>query len=378
MEVLYEPSTWTWDREVVANLAVSKFVVTCEEQKLAALRAGNQMLLDEEVELDYNERVELGRGMIMFYAKEIHLKEDIGWTPLKVEIPFMVPIPNPETSEPVIWCKCDTCRNRWDTFIISTSEAKATIASTEARRTGIGTTLQPVYSASQLAGWGADWQGLPVVYAGRIDMLAEDKNRNYWIVDWKTCTSLTSNVEFLYLDDQVGSYVWALTKLGLPVKGFVYVEIKKGFPAPPKENKQRRLGCKFSVSKAQNIDYKTYLSTIMDQDFEAFEEGHYNEFLEWLRNEGPDYHRRYQIAKSYNDLKSIEYNIGLEALDMIDPKIRIYPSAGRFGCNFCAFRQPCMEKNDGSDFQYALDTMFERREHYYVRKEASTESKGGE
>jgi len=182
----------------------------------------------------------------------------------------------------------------------------------------------------------------------------------------------------LYLDDQIASYVWALIKLGLPVKGFVYHEQRKGYPQAPKKNKQRRLGCLFSVAKNQDVDYDTYLKTIMEEDKEAYEEGAYDDMLTYLRNEGIVYFMRHQVAKSYEELLSTERHIGLEALDMLEPGLRIYPSAGRFGCTFCAFQQPCLEMNAGSDYQYALDTMFEKRQHYYVREEPSTESKGGE
>jgi hypothetical protein len=68
----------------------------------------------------------------------------------------------------------------------------------------------------------------------------------------------------------------------------------------------------------------------------------------------------------------------MEALDMLDPKLRLYPSPGRFGCNFCAFQQPCRSKNDGSDYEYDLATNFEVMTPYYIRNDPSTESKGGE
>jgi len=128
----------------------------------------------------------------------------------------------------------------------------------------------------------------------------------------------------------------------------------------------------------QQTDYPTYLQTIKEHDADAYKDGLYDDFLGYLRNDGIEYTARHQIAKSEAELESIERDIGLEALDMIEPNLRIYPSPGRFGCNFCAFRQPCMEKNAHGDYQYALDTLFERREHYYIRKQGSTESKGAE
>lgn len=352
MEVYYDPNTWKWDREIVGNGAIIAFVKECEEQRKKAIDANNSGMLEADVQADYDERVELGKGMMNYYFKEVAPKLDKGWKPVKVEIAFMIPVPNPETNEPVIWCKCDQCHEKWYNY------------------------LDKIPPVAELHG--TEFMGLPVVYAGRLDMLAEDTNGNYWIFDWKTARNVSSDTEFLYLDDQIGSYVWALRKLGLNIRGFVYHEQRKGYPQPPKQNKARRLGCLFSVSRNQDVDYNTYLAAIQAEDADAYAAGHYDAFLEFLKAEGIEYYARHQVAKSYEEIQSIEQNIGYEALDMIDPKIRIYPSAGRFACGFCAFRQPCMEKNSSGDYQYALDTLFERREHYYVRDKPSTESKGGE
>lgn len=372
MEVYYEPTTWKWDREVIAAKAEMEFVKTCEEQKKNAL-LNNYQYLDEDQEKDYEERVELGRGMLRYYFTRIAPIEDKGWTPVKVEIGFMIAIPNPETGEEAIWCQCDNC---WDKYA-KQQEQLAEAASNKAREEGKTITMQPVYVSREQA-LRNGWPGLPVVYAGRLDVLAEDENGHYWIIDWKTAATIRDDHEFLYLDDQIGSYCWALTRIGLPIKGFVYHEQRKAFPLPPKKNKTRRLGCIFSVSKSEPVEYDMYVETIKREDADAYAQGHYDTYLTWLREEGPKFFARYQIAKTQAEIDEIERNIGYEALDMIDPKLRIYPSAGRFGCSFCAFRQPCLEKNNQGDYQYALDTLFERREHYYVRQEASTESKGAE
>lgn len=345
METFYNPVTWTWDREVIAQQAILDFVAVCEEQKAKAIENSGHLYLENEQEDDYAERVELGKGMLTYFFTKVAPYEDKGWTPVKVELGFMIPIPNPETGEDLIWCACSNCVEKWTKQY--------------------GTPPQ-------------DWQGLPVVYAGRLDVLAQDANGNYWIIDWKTAAAIRDDKEFLYLDDQIGSYVWALIRLGLPVKGFIYHEQRKAFPIEPKENKSRRLGRLFSVSKSEPYEYNLYLATIKERDKDAYEAGLYDEMLEYLRNEGSTFFSRTQVAKSQDEIDEIERNIGYEALDMIDTNIRIYPSPGRFGCNFCAFRQPCMEKNAKGDYQYALDTMFEQREHYYVRQDASTESKGGE
>lgn len=325
METFYNPETWKMDREVIGELAVKVFVDECEKQRRAFLQDMDSTYLEEDVQQDYDDRVELGSGMLRYYYKKIHPVVDKGFKPIDVEVAFEVPIPNPETGEP-LRCKCHN---------------------------------EIIY------------------YAGRIDMLAEDDFGDYWIFDWKTAARLSGdNDEYLYLDDQISSYVWALRKkLNLPVQGFVYVEQKKGFPQEPKPNKTRRLGCLYSVSKTQEVEYETYLQAIKENDTDAYQSGAYDEYLEWLKVEGPKFYDRFQIVKSPKELEEIEYNLSLEAMDMTDPDLRIYPSAGRFGCNFCAFRQVCLGKNMQEDYVYTLETLFEKREHYYVRENETTEQK---
>ncbi len=359
MEKYYDPDKWTWDREVVGNLSIKAFVDKCEEQRQRSLQYTGDTYLEDDVQKDYDERLELGRGMLKYYFKEVAPVLDKGWKPVKVEVEFMLPIPNPETGDPIIWCKCSQCYQRWSDYVKSYPMGSP---ETEWIATASG-----------------DFFGLPVVYAGRIDMLAESAaDGSYWIFDWKTARSISEQYEFLYLDDQILSYVWALRKLGLPVRGFVYHEQRKAYPKPPEMNKVRRLGRIYSVNKNQETDYDSYLKAVQENDTAAYEAGYYNEFLEFLKNEGTVFYSRHQIYKSDAEIAEAEKNIGYEALDMTDPGIRIYPASGRFGCSFCAFQEPCKEKNAQGDFQFVLDSLFEKRQHYYLREESTTESTGAQ
>jgi hypothetical protein len=332
MEAFYEPSRWSFPTEIKVELAIKAFVDKTQAQRKKFLANMDNSYIEADVQADFDERVELGKGMIRYHAERVSPREDGHWKPIRVEIAFQVPINHPVTGEPLT-CSNPKCRHP---------------------------------------------AGAPVVYAGRMDCLGEDQYGDYWVVDWKTARSLSLTDEFLQLDDQVGSYVWACNVLGLPVRGFVYHEMKKGFPQPPQKYKVRRLGCLFSVSKMQDTNYDLYLETVKNEDTEAYEAGAYDNFLNWLKAEGPQFYQRFQIIKSPAELDSIAKNIGWEALEMINPETYIYPSPGRFSCSFCAFRQPCMGKNNGEDFVYTLDTLFDRREHYYVREEASTDSKSAE
>jgi hypothetical protein len=378
MEVMYNPDTWGWDKTIVKNAAIQMFVDTCEEQRKNYLRQTEREYVEADVQEDYNERIKLGVGMLEYYANNVAPLYDKNLKPLKVEVEFIVPIQGPKGE--YIWCKCKRCEKTMNEYL-ETLEGNMSVYG--------GWIVEPDYSngagypdASPLE----EWKGLPVCLAGRIDMLAEDSNGDLWIVDWKTAARLSrgdvsgqDRDEFLELDDQIGSYVMALRrKLGLNVRGFVYVELKKAYPEPPTMNKSRRLGKLFSVNKQQATDYDMFLSTVRAKDTQAFEEGLYDEHLAWLKDSGERFHGRYQVYKTEAELHEIENNLYWEAFEMCSPNTIIYPSAGRFNCAQCAFRQPCLEKNRQGDYQYILDTMFEKRKKHYWDKEASTDGKGGQ
>jgi hypothetical protein len=361
LETYYNPATWSWPSDVRMELAIKAFRGKNHDQKNKHLEANNLTFLDDEVETDFQERQDLGIGMLRYFQQNVAPKYDSHWKPIRVEVEFMVPIPNPERDngqfKDFLWCDCDRCAMAW----VKSQPG-----------------YDPKYPFGRNNSWRTGWRGLPVVYAGRIDALGEDENGDLWIIDWKTAKTIRDDHTFLELDDQVGSYPWALWRLGIPVRGFIYHEQRKGFPQPPKENKYRRLGCLFSVSKNQDVSYDTYLAHIREFDTQAYEDGYYDEYLEYLKNEGITYFERNQIHKSTEQLLEVEYNIGLEALEMINPRIRVYPSPGRFSCDNCAFQQPCIEKSRGGDYKYGLDTLFEKREAYYLRTEPSTDKKSAE
>lgn len=371
MEVLYDPKTWKWDRQIVKAAAIDMFVKTCEKQKAKFLESTNaQFISNEDTATDYAERLELGKGMLNYYVDEVAPKYDVGMTPIQVETEFLVPIQNPDTDE-YLYCKCLRCMKTID-------EYEKQIQNIE------GVTRGP--AEAEIVVSKMREEGLVVVLAGRLDMLAEDMHGQYWIVDWKTAARLArgdasgqDRDEFLELDDQIGSYVMALRrKLGLNVAGFIYVELKKAFPEAPTRNKTVRLGKMYSVNKNQAVDYDTYLKTIKEGDTAAYEAGAYDEFLEFLKNDGINFHGRYQIYKTDEELEELERDLFLEAQDMTDKNLRLYRSPGRFACGFCAFRQPCLEKYRQGDFQYLLDTLYDKREKHYWVKELSTDSQGGE
>lgn len=325
MESIYDPDTWfSTSTEEKLALAKKVFTLECEKQRDEFLKQVGQMRLNFDQTDDYDSRTELGCGMLEHYVREVHAKQDDWFKPVKVEIEFEVPLAD-ENGNSIHCTQSPQCGQIHE---------------------NIG-------------------EGSIVTYASRVDALIEDLvHGGYYIVDWKTAAQLIARAEFLQLDDQVGSYPWALRLLlGIDVRGFIYAEIRKAYPVPPHELKRRRNGCWFSQDKSQPFELNMYRETIKEYDKEAWELGLYDEFLAFLAGpEAPKFHQRFVIVKTDDELKNIGINIAYEAADMVDSALRIYPSVGRFSCPTCAYVSPCMMKFKSENYQYTLDTMYQKRE----------------
>jgi hypothetical protein len=348
MEAMYNPETWGAPRTLIAQFAEAAFRQECAKQRSNYLRVTARYGPDEEKERDYDKLVELGIGMIYWYVNEQLPVAD--FTVVKVEETFQVPILDEFGQQ--LMCKCDLC---WKKYCHAEAEKVAPNAITLMRR---------------------DFEGLPVVFEGRIDIILRDKWGNYWIGDWKTTARMmTEDADIiLEIDDQVTGYVWALLrKLNLAIRGFKYIELRKGYPEPPQKLKVTRLGRQYSVSQSQTTDVDTYIATVKEGDKAAYEAGLYNEFIAWLKDEGSRFIETHTIYKSAAQLDMFQKELLEQAREMIDPATARYKSPGRFACSGCAFQQPCIDMDQGGDFKYALDTMFEIKPRYYVLNASSTD-----
>lgn len=380
METFYNPSTWN-DKEVAEALAKVVFVATCDEQFKEFSRL-NPGLVGPEVAADYQERKDLGLGMLKHYFKYESPAHDDNLTPVHVEISFEVPISGPNGQ--TLWCKCTRCWTKQVAYWKSQGVDVDADPSNEFAKTFEPERAHSIYTTMNKWTWrrvnGLLWDGLPVTFGGRIDCLVKDAYGRYWIVDWKTAAKLSTGEpgaddDFLWLDDQITGYCWAMWVLGIKIAGFVYAEIKKAVPEEPEPNKTIRLGRMFSVNRQINTTYEMYFSTVRDNDPVAFSNGLYDDFFEFLRSPaGPKYHLRHQIHRTEYELQQAGVNLYNEACDILAENARIYPTPGRFSCGYCAFKEPCLSKNRGEDYLYTLETLFDKRtKHYFEESEPSTD-----
>lgn len=322
IEAFYNPSTWTTtSAQQKMNNAQLAFGATCEEQKSQYLRATQQRHLTPEDQADYDERVELARGMFDYYATTIHPREDTWFHPVRTEQSFEIPLTN-DDGTPMI------CRN------------SPSCGQTHPNPTS-------------------------VTFAGRVDAIVKDLiNGGYFIVDHKTATQLLNpHDNYLPLDDQIAGYTAALKKvLGINIKGFVYAEYRKDFPHPPLPLKRKNGGRLLSTSKTNATDYDTFYQALVDYD-EIGNIDAYDDYLTYLKSDdAPRFYQRFTIYKNDKELVNVLNVLHEESLDMIDDKLRIYPTTGRFTCTGCAYKEPCIGKFRGDDYTFTLNSLFNKVE----------------
>jgi len=199
----------------------------------------------------------------------------------------------------------------------------------------------------------------PVVYQGRVDGLVKDFDGNHYILEHKTAGQL-SGTNWLAMDEQTGSYIWALREmLKIDIKGVIHTTTLKRIPEAPKVLKSGLL----SVDKRQSTDLMHYGEAITKQHpnwmAEAIE-AQYGEMLRFLESDAaPVFIRRVVMDRSQEMIDDIGNRIYYEAVDMLsDPAI--YPNVSPINCNPCPFFAPCLARQEDSDWEFMLKSSFRK------------------
>jgi len=216
-------------------------------------------------------------------------------------------------------------------------------------------------------------QCIPIVYQGRVDALVQDLLGNYWIAEWKSAEKAPSESNrWLAMDAQSGSYAWALQKmLGIPIKGVIHRTTLKRAPEPPRILKGGRL----SIDKRQYTNYQLFSAKLRDicttgdivNNPEAIQRRYnnaleeYGEYLEFLASpDAPKFIYNEQVTRNPNQIENIGKWIAAEAQEMLsDPDI--FPNPSSINCSTCPFYGVSLAWQEGSDWQFILDSQFVKR-----------------
>lgn len=205
--------------------------------------------------------------------------------------------------------------------------------------------------------------GYKIDYSFRCDGLVRDKHGRYWILEHKTTSQFVSNTDYLLMDDQVGTYIWAIQLvLGIKIEGVIYNWIKKKAPRPLKMNKPTKTEpIVFSVDKAQDTTYEI----AKKQLFEYWPGGQalpdkYRDFLDFLYHKPNNFVQREHVRRNQKELSILGKTLPFEIKDMVSNPA-IYRTPTKL-CNTCAFFDPCLLKWEGGDWQELLETNYKKRD----------------
>lgn len=319
MEKFYDPETWHLDKMVLAEHAIAEFKRYTIDTYDKFVRRG---MSDDRLTADFEDRLVSGEQMLRHYFNEVAPETDT-FVPLKVEIAFEVPLLDPDGN--YLLCKCDRCKVRY------INQEKVTY----------------------------DWPGLPVTIGGRLDALVRDtETGELMVLDWKTAATLMleKELDFLEMDDQISTYLLAMHKLGMNARRFIYHEERKAAPQPPEPLTKKYRGRMYQASKDLPTSYDVYYETVAEGDPAGLAMGAYDDYLKWLKDEGPKFYQRTIVGRNDAQLRSTEHFIYLEYLDMLSG--RIYPNQSRKQCSWCNFFEPCLGKQRGEPYEHSLKTLY--------------------
>lgn len=180
----------------------------------------------------------------------------------------------------------------------------------------------PVHPGQDLAAQ----EGVPIRYRGRINLLVVDSHEAYWLVKHQIVDERWNELDHLRLDEQGVSYCWAWENffLGMKIAGTIYNEMRK-YPSGSPES-----------VRASEPD-------------------------QMIKQEGNQFFRRTQIPRSRKELKNFGRQLALEAQEMANPELRLYPNPSREHCDACAYRRPCIAMNEGTSASAILETAYRQR-----------------
>lgn len=210
-----------------------------------------------------------------------------------------------------------------------------------------------------------DVKQVPVCYHGTLDRVVIDKKGRLWIMDWKTAKSADTNK--LDTDDQISAYMWAAEQwFGLPIHGFVYVQLTKEVAKQPK----RLANGQLSVDKRQKTTYAMVKKTLIEE-FGSIKQTpkKYVDFLNHMAAqespEGDRYIRWDLVTRTKEQKISTFHHIMGELELMTNPALHLFPNPTRDCIWDCPFREACLLMDQGQE-ELAATTLaldFEERPH---------------
>ncbi len=196
--------------------------------------------------------------------------------------------------------------------------------------------------------------GTPALLKVILDRVVQDDYGRWFVMDYKTVGKF--DMSRWDLDDQLTTYIYAARyRWGDQVEGAIVQQHVKAFPDAPK--RLARGG--FSKDKRQNVTYAGYREALVAEFGRVPSE--YLEFLNDLALEEDRFVRRDVFYRNPTQVRAETVKMAAEARDMLDPALPLYPNPTRDCPWDCAFKQPCIERDSGGDYQWLLRANYQKR-----------------
>jgi hypothetical protein len=206
--------------------------------------------------------------------------------------------------------------------------------------------------------------GRPIRYQGRVDLLAGDEHDRYWVVAHRLVDRF-GTADDLLLDEELVAACWAMERFypGLRIAGTVHNELRPanlpvGMDQPPPKAAPRR-----SLLRLRR-PAQTHQRGIPQHEASGG-----GRSLPYARRgaararppdpvpvigEGDGEFRRTRILRDRAELEAMGARLAAEALDMVDPALRVYPNPAPEQCGSCRFVAPCLAIERGQDVAAVL------------------------
>jgi hypothetical protein len=213
--------------------------------------------------------------------------------------------------------------------------------------------------------------GRPVRYQGRVDLLAGDEHDRYWVVAHRVVDRF-GPADDLLLDEELVAACWALEQVypGMRIAGTVHNEML--LPATP---------------PAERTAWSRLRRRLVHSDRQVRRSGHQRGLpqheasgggrsLPYARRGaararpagpaavdvvGDGEFRRTRVPRDRAELAAMGARLAAEALEMVDPDLRLYPSPSPEHCGSCQFVAPCLAVERGGDVRAVLEAGYRDR-----------------
>ena len=196
--------------------------------------------------------------------------------------------------------------------------------------------------------------GGAVRYLDRLDLLLIDEHNAYWVLSHRVVPGDWPSTDDLLLDEEGVAWCWAweLSYPGMRVEGTIYNELRTGMRAGDGDDAGRTGGAP-SARGTVTQHRQAYWPPTRARRVPP------GSLRPTQRSAGA--FRRTQIPRTRGELAEFGNRLALEAADMINPGLPLYPSPSQWNCGRCAYRAPCIAVNEGTGAEAVLASSYRLR-----------------